>query len=194
MSRKKADVSVPELESSAAKMLYKLSGMVKSYSRDVMRVRTLVSFEDRVHGTTVRKKSFVAWNDRPEVELYLQHRNEYWRLEVFIDDLHAAMTKSVKEAGPAVGPNEVAQTADAIARMQSQRQRHLASMESILSSLAKEFGGKEATMAKLAADGAKLAVAVQMHHDRMDLARSKSGTEMSEAEVESIAGGEADDA
>ncbi len=138
-----------------------LTNMVRGYARDRARIRQLPTFGDRTNGERTQKKAQVEWNDRPEIELYLTHRDAY-------EELGKDLT-SCREALRKVEPEDAASAMEAMSRLETTRAKHLASMELILAMLQKEFGAREGIMAKLASDQAKIAEAARQHEERIGL-------------------------
>lgn len=143
------------------KLTKQLTNMVRGYARDRARVRNLPTFSDRTKGDLTRRKAQVEWSDRPEIELYLTHRDAY---EQGGQDL-AECRARLKD----VDAYNIGDAMEAMARLETARAKHLGSMELILAMLQKEFGNREGLMGKLASDGAKIAESARQHLERVDL-------------------------
>ncbi len=169
------------LEGSSSLMLRRLGRMMNKYGKSVHRMYSLVTFTPRLtERGQIIGLSKVEMNDRPEIELYLAHRDELLAIDADIEKC-ANVDMSNDDDN---GLNRM----NVISSLRGSKHKHMAAMESILEGLTREFGSKEAIMAKLAADGAKLTVSMKQHNDRMDAVRAKTGMlEVSEADVERIA-------
>jgi hypothetical protein len=183
------DQNPAEMEPTSARMLHQLKGMVRGYARDIHRVRNLVTFAERVRldggDENIRKMSDVRWEDRPEIEIYLKHRDDVLHIEraLELQDL------IIIEARKNEDPNKLLQAFNCISRLEQTKERHLQKMTAILETMSREFGAREAIMAKLASEGAKLAMIGQMHQEKMLLMRRKIGEEPGDDELERIANG-----
>ncbi len=169
------------LEGSSSLMLRRLGRMMNKYGKSVHRMYSLVTFTPRLtEKGKILGLSQVEMNDRPEVELYLRHRDEILAIDRDIE--------KCADVDMANDTDNGLNRMNVISSLRGSKHKHLAAMEGILDTLTKEFGSKEAIMAKLAADGAKLTVSMKQHNDRLEVAKSKTGMiDMSEADVERIA-------
>ena len=166
------------------KMLNQLVDRVRSYAKDNNRLRGLVLFKERKlqsvgsNGREARPISEVMSMDRPEVELILHHRD----VVLEIEDKSARIAEKLKDMTPD-SPEafaDLARITGHINGMEEKRLKHIASMENILKNLSMERVSREQIMAKLAADGAKMAQAAQQHEDKMEIARKDSDTPTTE--------------
>jgi TolA-binding protein len=162
------------------KSVASLAKMVKGYARDRMRVRGLATFAARTNkGGLVTKKAQVQYSDRPEVEIYLTHRDDFEAISARIAKLEAKIEDMQDD------PESLATCVQSIARQEEIKWRHLASMEKILAKLSDECGSREAAMVKLATDAAKLAQADAHHRERMEIERE--GGEAPTAKLDRLA-------
>lgn len=177
--------AAPDLESTSVKMLRQLGLMVRSYSQDARRVRSLVTFASRDHVdgegkiNYVRYRSKVRYADRPEIELYLEYRDmiadvdkDIVRTEKFLDEVNMGFEQRLSAM-------------ETLSRLRSNKHNHMQAMQRLLATLQQEFAGKEGIMAKLASDGAKLSMQARIE----DAKGRRSGDEPGDAEVERIANG-----
>lgn len=148
-------------------MSKKLTKWTKGYGRDRARLRTLVLFQSR-DGTGAQLSlppSKVYYNDRPETEMILYHRDEVLRLTGVIE----LAEKSLREES---GEWEAkARLMEAIATADGKRMKHTDAMENLMARFADQLVKQEAVMAKIAADAAKLAQGAYEHRDKMEIAR-----------------------
>lgn len=181
--RKKRSKNKPtrNLETSSSLMLRRLGRMMNKYGKSVHRMYSLVTFKPRLDWKGgILELSQVEMNDRPEIELYLQHRDECLAIDADIIKCESVDMSNDEDNG--------LNRMNVISSLRGSKHKHLAAMEDILATLSREFGGKEAIMAKLASDGAKLTVSMRQHTDRIDVAKSKQGMmEVDEADVTRIA-------
>jgi hypothetical protein len=176
----------PDLESTSVKMLRQLGLMVRSYTQDARRVRSLVTFAARDHVDAdgkinyVRFRSKVRYTDRPEVELYLEYR------DMIADvDKDIARTQKFLDEATDLEYEKKLNAMETISRLRNNKHNHMQSMQRLLATMQQEFAGKESIMAKLASDGAKLSLAARVEDER----RRRAGDEPGDAEVERIANG-----
>ncbi len=178
-----ADQLPAEVESREviAKAVSQLARMVRHYATDRNRIRKLATFAERFQkdGKIHKYKARVECNDRPEVELYLSHRDDFEAISAKIAEREKSI--SVLEADPAI----IAACLQSVARLEDIKWRHLTSMEKILAKLSDECGSREAAMVKLATDAAKMAQADQHHRDRMELEDGKQ--EQPDAKIDRLA-------
>jgi hypothetical protein len=145
--------------------LNRLIKMIHDYGKDRQRVRSLVTFEARQNAAgSVRERSIVEYNDRPEIELYIHHRNETLRLDADIEFTRKKLQDIVLE------PADFLTITTNLATLQTRKAKEIEAMERILATLAKEQSAKETLMAKIATDAAKLVQAASQHQDKMRLA------------------------
>ncbi len=148
------------------KSVSQLANMVRGYAKDRGRVRTLATFGDRwKDNKIIKNKAKVEAGDRPEIEIYLTHRDDFENISERIGKLE----KKIEDIEG--DPESVATCVQSIARLEEIKWRHLASMEKILAKLSDECGSREAAMVKLATDAAKLAQADAHHRERMEAER-----------------------
>ncbi len=166
------------LEMRFLKMTHQLAFHTGTYSADRNRTRRLVTFASRparkVNGMP-RDPSKVQYNDRPEIELYLWHRDESMFLATAILRYREKLDKVVATDEHAL--EAMAKALQSLDRLEEKRLKHVAAMEKILEVLGKEQANRETVMANLAKEAAKLAQAAAQHKDRMDLAREGSTVE-----------------
>lgn len=156
----------------AKSLVNRLLDMARDYAHDRNRVRGLVLFEERDYGTRPpRPISKVACDDRPEIELILQHRTECMRIasgifvaQEFITILQAQVThdKSTIFA--------LENCLKKIAVLETQRMAHFNAMETLLTALGKTMTAQEMIMARLAGEASSLTQKMTEHKDKMDLA------------------------
>lgn len=168
----------PDFSPSVRKMLNQLVCRVRDYSKDRHRIRRIVSFKERKYetagpsGRESRPISQVNVMDRPEVELYLYHRD----VVLYLEDRAAKVKEKLDAMSPGSAEDfaDLAKITTSMANIEEKRLKHITSMENILKNLSQEAISREQIMAKLAADGAKMAQAAQQHEDKMEIARKES--------------------
>ncbi len=170
------------LVKNARESLNTLHGNIRAYSKDRSRIRHLISFKDRHYTVNtsegaepkIAAMSQVRQGDRPEIELYLKHRDKVTDLDAVIEKTKERLAKVDISAG---GDNELLQTIHNIMgkldRLEEKSHRHMTAMEDILDRLSKEQDRGAIIMAKLASDTAKLAQSATQHMDKMEIERDK---------------------
>lgn len=149
---------------SARVMLENLQVYVRKYEEDYKRVRNLRTFKGRFQ----MEMSQVQRRDRPEIELYLYHRDAALEMDESITTVRTKLDAiPVTEESAEAIFKAVAK----LDRLEDKRLRHVTAMENILETLTKEQIHREQLMAKLAADGAKLVQNASQHEDKMEIAR-----------------------
>ncbi len=159
------------LAEQAMKMLNRLVDMVAGYAKDRNRVRSLVLFAERKprNGSpAVRKVSRAHWNDRPEVELLLTHRDT-------VLSINGLLKVAQKQMEVATDPSVADSILGRIAALEDDKHQAMKQITRILESIAGEQATREAMMVKLATDGARLAQAALHHQDKQD-PEAKAGT------------------
>lgn len=180
------------LKDAARTTLRTLLTVAKRYGRRRGRLDELFLFagRSRTKGRTkqVVPKAEVIWDDSPEMELMLKHRDDYERLGVLLEHCHVAMEKAAT-ADPESLKALTTLTFN-INRLESQREAHLEAMRELLAQVSRELMTQENVMAKVVAEGAKLAQLAQINVDRIRAALQSKGVgedSKSNTELQAIA-------
>ncbi len=175
-SSAEAQEDAEETAKKTKSMVSKLHVMVNGYAADRNRLRSLVLFETRLSKGGVNPISTVAYSDRPEVELILFHRDQAARFVTLIDTATAVIKTWEKsdEVLDGAGFKLMNECLAQIRDFETQRMKHILTLETLLANLTKEMGTQEALMVRAAADLASLAQKASEHKDKMDLANKAS--------------------
>ncbi len=162
------------LKDAARSTLRELLSVSKRYRGRRKRLDALFLFGPRAYKrgrkTEQVEKSQVDWNDCPEMELMLKHRDCYDSMEATI----VAAREGMKNAQP----DDMLTLRDClalIARLESQRDKHLVAIQEILGNLSRELMAQENVLAKVVAEGAKLASLAQLSRERIVAQENASG-------------------
>lgn len=146
-------------------MLNKLIDTIHDYAKDRRRVRQLVTFEKRTNEKGgEREISRVGYWDRPEIELYIKHRNDVLILDFSINKIQETLNANT------FSPEDITAISANLVELNRKKQWNIEAMEKILATLAKEQVSREAIIAKIASDAAKLVQSAVQHRDKMELA------------------------
>ncbi len=149
---------------------------LRSFTKDRSRVRNLVSFKDRAYKVKnadmeedkVDRMSQVRHGDRPEIEMYLKHRDEAMALDEDIAVIRKKLDEIEFNENTAETLHKIVAKRD---RLEEKRLRHMNAMTQMLEALSKEQDRGMVIMTKLTVDAAKIAQAATQHVDKMEIAR-----------------------
>lgn len=166
------------LKDAARTTLRELLSVAKRYKRRRDRLDALFLFCERSRKRGKHQqhepKAEVVWEDPPEMELMLKHRDAYERLGELLEYCHAAMEKAA-DADDGTGAKALVTLTSNINRLEGQRERHLEAIQEILGQLSRELMAQEAVLTKVVAEGARLAQFAQINNDRIRAALETKG-------------------
>ncbi len=178
------------LKDAATSTLRELLSVAKRYRLRRRRLDTFYLFTERHRkkGRTnqVGAPAGVSWDDSPEMELMLKHRDSYEQLDAVAKRVAAAITDPLSEVDP-MTLNELMRQ---MTRLESQRDSHLEAIQILLQQLSRELIAQEQTLTKIVAEGAKLAQLALINREKLQaLAEERNGgiTSKSTTELEAMA-------
>lgn len=169
------------LKDAASSTLRELLTVAKRYRKRRNRLDTLFLFSDRTRtrGSDVKvlPRATVDYDDSPEMEMMLKHRDAYESLEATIVEAREAISTSSKS--DECDPELVSRMLQTLVRLETQRDRHLTAITDILGQLSRELIAQEAVLAKVVAEGARLAQMAVINRERLDhdLSMKEEGVE-----------------
>lgn len=119
-------------------------------------------------------KSEVIYDDCPEMELLLKHRDGYENLSITVEDARVAIGKARANISPE-DPFTLLKLMSTLATLEKQRDAHLVAIQEILGQLSKELMAQEGVLAKVVAEGAKLASLAQINRERIAAQEAANG-------------------
>lgn len=166
------------LQDAARSTLRELLSVSKRYRSRRLRLDSMFLFAGRNYkrGRAVKTvpKSEVVYDDCPEMELMLKHRDGYDALTKTLDDTREAIEKVAKNIAPD-DPFTLLKLMAAVVTLEKQRDRHLEAIQEILGQLSRELMAQEAVLAKVVAEGAKLASLAVLTRERISAQMEATG-------------------
>lgn len=165
------------LKDAARTTLRELLSVSKRYKRRRERLDALFLFAERRRKNKGAKnaigpKATVVWDDPPEMELLLTHRDAYERLGKLFDTAAVALEAAAK-ADPDC--KLLISLTFHVNKLEAQRERHLEAMTEILGQLSREMMAQENVLAKVVTEGAKLTQEAFINSERMATIRDTRG-------------------
>lgn len=183
MVRKSAIPHRQEMEETERKMLARVQGMIAWYERKAKRFKDLPLWEREARApakhsegtrekTNVRRKAKPLWDDPPDIELALKHRDRVDRISDDLEKLQVRMDSGELE------PKDYVNACMAYSRMEKSLIDHMREIRGCLESFSREQLYREGTMARLVMELSKLKVMDKHHRDRMEFEAGHSDLEM----------------
>ncbi len=158
------------LQDAARSTLRELLTVAKRYRARRQRLDGMFLFGPRDYKrgrvTKSEPKAQVAYDDCPEMELMLKHRDSYDSLSATIDDARVAISNAAKNIDEG-DPYTLIKLMSALATLEKQRDYHLIAIQELLSQLSKELMAQEGVLAKIVTEGGKLASASMINRERL---------------------------
>ncbi len=156
------------LKEAARSTLRELLTISKRYRMRRQRLDTLFLFEARARkkaGKTYETpKATVAYDDAPEMELMLKHRDAYEQLAITIDAAHEGIRNTPTNPDD---PYALMKLMDSVNRLEAKRDAHLESIREILQQVSRELIAQENVLAKVVAEGAKLSQLALINREKI---------------------------
>lgn len=162
------------LKDAARSTLRELLSVSKRYRARRRRLDKLFLFMQRTRRGKTSSKSTIAYGDSPEMELMLEHRDGYDRLGETIEEARIAVSKAAKNIEPD-DPYTLSKMLSTILSLERERARHLTEIKDILGQVSRELMAQENVLAKVVAEGAKLAQLAQLNRERIEAQLEVSG-------------------
>jgi hypothetical protein len=164
------------LKDAARTTLRELLKLAKRYKRRRERLEALFLFEVRKRkvgrNEQTGSKATVGWEDTPETELMLKHRDDYERLSALLESARVAIEKATVDPEDGLTLLKLMQT---VSTLERQREAHLESIREILGQLSRELMAQEAVMMKVVAEAARLAQLAEINQLRINAAMQARG-------------------
>lgn len=166
------------LKEAARSTLRELLTIAKRYRKRRQRLDTLFLFDGRSRAkagkTYATPRATVEYEDAPEMELILKHRDSYDRLAATIDQA----TESINRVASKIDPDDpytLKQMLQSVATLERQGLQHLDSIREILQQFGRELIAQESTLAKVVAEGAKLSQLAIINREKLTAEADRNG-------------------